>query len=70
MNASGIQYISDENGDTTGVIVPIDLWKNIEAELETSFPLKSDAMKKRLLEARGRDEGIPFDEVLDRLGIE
>ena len=57
-----IQYISDENGNPVGVIVPIDLWREIEAERETSYLLKSENMKRRLLEAKERQEGIPFDE--------
>jgi hypothetical protein len=64
-----VQYISDENNNITGVIVPIDLWREIESERETSLLLKSDAMKRRLLEARNRKEGIPFDEALEKLGI-
>jgi len=31
-----------------GVIVPIELWQEIESERETSYLLKSDAMKRRL----------------------
>lgn len=32
----GIQYISDENQKITGVIVPIDLWREVQAEQETA----------------------------------
>jgi antitoxin YefM len=64
-----IQYISDENGNPTGVIVPIDLWREIAAERETAYLLGSDAMKRRLLEARQRGAGIPLDEVRAKLGI-
>jgi hypothetical protein len=31
MASPGIQYISDESGQTTAVIVPISLWREIEA---------------------------------------
>ena len=31
MSTTNIQYISDNNGEPTGVIVPIALWKKIEA---------------------------------------
>lgn len=51
-----IQYISDENDNITGVIVPIDLWREIESERETAWLLKSESMKRRLLEA-GKREG-------------
>lgn len=70
MSTADLQYISDERGDLTAVIVPIALWKEIVSEFETQYLLKNEAMKKRLLEARGRGEGIGLDEVLDRLGIE
>ena len=64
-----IQYISDEQKNITGVIVPIDLWREIEAEKETAYLLKSEKMKKRLLEAKDRKEGIPFDQACEKLGI-
>jgi PHD/YefM family antitoxin component YafN of YafNO toxin-antitoxin module len=64
-----IQYISDENNNITGVIVPIELWREIESEKETAYLLKSENMKKRLLEAKDRKEGIPFDEACEKLGI-
>ncbi|MGD9824764.1 prevent-host-death protein [Desulfobacter sp.] len=53
-----IQYISDDRNNITGVIVPIALWKEIESEKETAYLLKSAAMKKRLLDAKNRTEGI------------
>ncbi|GKT09111.1 hypothetical protein [Desulforhabdus sp. TSK] len=63
-----IQYISDENKKITGVIVPIELWREIQSEKETAYLLKSETMKKRLLDARNRKESIPFDEALEKLG--
>jgi PHD/YefM family antitoxin component YafN of YafNO toxin-antitoxin module len=64
-----IQYISDEQNNITGVIVPIELWREIESEKETAYLLKSKKMKKRLLEAKDRKEGIPFDKACEKLGI-
>ena len=64
-----IQYVSDENGHPVGVIVPIDLWREIESERETAYLLKSENMKRRLLEAKERQEGIPFDEAREKLGV-
>lgn len=64
-----IQYISDANGNRIGVIVPIEIWREIESEKETAYLLKSDAMKKRLLEAKERKEGINFEEAREKLGI-
>ena len=69
MTSVSLQYILDENGNTTGVIVPIQLWREIEAEKETAYLLKSETMKKRLLEAKDRDEGIPYKAVRAKLGI-
>jgi PHD/YefM family antitoxin component YafN of YafNO toxin-antitoxin module len=63
------QYISDESGNTVGVIVPIELWREIESERETAYLLKSENMKRRLLEAKDRQEGITLDEVCEKLGI-
>jgi len=64
-----IQYISDENDKITGVIVPIELWREIQSEKETAYLLKSVTMKKRLIEAKNRKEGIPFDKACTELGI-
>ena len=64
-----IQYVSDENGEATAVIVPISLWRELESERETAYLLKSDAMKRRLLEAKNSKEGIPFEAALEKLGI-
>jgi hypothetical protein len=66
---SQIQYIKDDQDNVTGVIVPIDLWREIESEKETAYLLKSETMKKRLLEAKSRKEGIPFDKACEKLGV-
>jgi len=66
---SQIQYISDEHNNVTGVIVPIDLWQEIRSEKETAYLLKSETMKKRLIEAKNRQEGIPFEEACEKLGV-
>jgi antitoxin YefM len=36
---------------------------------ETAYLLGSEKMKARLLEAKNRKEGIPFDEALEKLAI-
>jgi hypothetical protein len=64
-----IQYISDDQNNITGVIVPIGLWKEIESEKETAYLLKNKTMKKRLIDAKNRKEGIPFDDACKKLGI-
>lgn len=64
-----IQYVSDESGNPVGVIVPIELWREIESEKETAYLLKSENMKRRLLEAKERQTGIPFEDAREKLGI-
>lgn len=64
-----IEYVSDEQGNPTAVLVPIELWREIASERETAYLLRSEAMKLRLLEAKRRDEGIPFEDVRAKLGI-
>ncbi len=64
-----LQYISDEKGNVQGVIVPIELWREILSERETAYLLNSEAMKQRLLEAMDRKDGIPFEEALEKLGV-
>jgi len=49
--------------------MPIDVWQEIESERETAFLLKSSAMKKRLLDAQQRTDGISLEEVRAKLGI-
>jgi PHD/YefM family antitoxin component YafN of YafNO toxin-antitoxin module len=68
--ASGeVQYVSDENGQPVGVIVPIELWREIESERETAYLLKSAAMKQRLAAAKARHEGISLEDACEKLGI-
>jgi len=66
---SEVQYVSDESGNPVSVIVPIDLWREIESERETAYLLKSENMKRRLSEAKERQDGIPFEEACEKLGI-
>ena len=64
-----VQYVADEQGNAVAVIVPIDVWREIESERETAYLLKSDAMRQRLLEAKSRTGGVSLDEVRQKLGI-
>jgi PHD/YefM family antitoxin component YafN of YafNO toxin-antitoxin module len=64
-----IEYMSDEKGQPVSVIVPIELWREIESERETAYLLKSPAMKRRLLRAKDRSEGITLTEACESLGI-
>lgn len=63
------QYVSDAEGNTIGVIVPIDMWREIESEKETAYLLKSEAMRQRLLKAKDRSDGISIEEARAKLGI-
>jgi hypothetical protein len=36
-------------------------------EDETTYLLKSEAMRRRLMEARGRETGIPLEEAISRI---
>jgi PHD/YefM family antitoxin component YafN of YafNO toxin-antitoxin module len=65
---SEVQYITDSRNNITGVIVPIELWHELQAEKETAYLLKSEAMKERLLAAKKRDEGVPLEEACEKLG--
>ncbi len=69
MANSEIQIVSNESGEPTAVIVPIELWREIESERETAYLLKSEVMKNRLLQAARRQTGLPFEEVIAKLGV-
>ncbi len=69
MSQLNLQYVLDENGLTTSVITPLELWPEIIVEKESAYLLKSEAMKKRLLEAKNRRTGIPFEAAREKLGI-
>lgn len=64
-----IRYVSDADGNTVEVIVPIELWREIESERETAYLLKSKEMKRRLLEAKERQDGVPLEKARAELGI-
>ncbi len=64
-----LQYVSDEQGYAVGIIVPIELWREIESERETAYLLRSATMKKHLLEAKARTEGISLEDASAQLGI-
>jgi PHD/YefM family antitoxin component YafN of YafNO toxin-antitoxin module len=69
MPEAEIQYVSNESGEPTAVIVPISLWRDIESERETAYLLKSDAMRRRLLEAKERQQGLSLDQAIEKLGV-
>jgi hypothetical protein len=67
MESAAIQYVSDEQGKAIAVIVPIELWREIASERETAYLLRSETMKRHLLEARQRQDGIAFEEACESL---
>ncbi len=69
MATQGIQYVSDENGNPASVIVPIELWREIESERETAYLLKSETMRRRPAEGMSRRESISFEDARAKLGI-
>ena len=69
MPDTDIQIVSNEAGEPTAVLVPIELWREIASERETAYLLKSEAMKERLLAAMERRDGVPLDTVLEKLGM-
>jgi prevent-host-death family protein len=64
-----IQFVVSESGEPTAVIVPIELWREVESERETAYLLRSAAMKDRLLQAARRQTGIAFEATVQRPGI-
>jgi PHD/YefM family antitoxin component YafN of YafNO toxin-antitoxin module len=66
---SDIQFVSNDRGEQTAVIVPIALWREIESERETAYLLSSKAMKRRLLQAKERQQGITLESAIEKLGI-
>jgi antitoxin YefM len=64
-----IQIVSNEAGEPTAVIVPIELWREIVSERETAYLLKSDTMKQRLMAAATRQDGLSLEAVVEKLGI-
>jgi antitoxin YefM len=64
-----IQIVSNEAGEPTAVLVPIELWREITSERETAYLLSSETMKQRLLAAAQRTDGLSLDAVVEKLGI-
>ena len=69
MPNTDIQIVSNEAGEPTAVLVPIELWREIDSERETAYLLGSDTMKQRILAAAQRSEGLSLDAVVEKLGM-
>lgn len=58
LDDSQFQFITDADGHTTAVIVPIDIWNALQSERgDTEYLNQSTAMRERLEEAMKRKEG-------------
>jgi len=66
---ANLQFVHDAAGNAVSVIVPIDIWREIESERETAHLLNSPAMKARLLAAMQRTNGTSLEETRAKLGI-
>ncbi len=68
---SEVQTVCDPAGNVTAVLVPIEMWREIESEKETAYLMQSETMKRRLLEAieRDGDGAVSLEEARARLGI-
>jgi len=64
-----IQIVSNEAGEPTAVIVPIELWREIASEREPAYFLKSETTKQRLFAAAQRQDGLSLESVIEQLGI-
>ena len=62
MSDRDIQIVSNEAGEPTAVIVPMELWKEISSERETAYLLKSDTMRERLRAALERSGGVSLED--------
>jgi len=64
-----MRIVSSESGEPTAVMVPIELWLEIESERETTYLLKSETMKDRLLQAARGQTGLSLEDVIEKLGV-
>ena len=64
MKSTDIQYVSNKKGQTVAVIVPIEVWREMESEKETAYLLKSPKNAERLntaIEELRNGKGIERD---------
>ena len=69
MPNTDIQIVSNEAGEPTAVLVPIELWREIASERETAYLLSTETMKQRILAAAQRTDGLSLDSVVEKLGM-
>lgn len=69
MDHMRIQFVLDEDGNSAAVIMPIELWRQIESDKETAYLRRSKHRRQLLLYAKKRRKGIPIEEVREKLKI-
>ena len=69
MPNTDIQIVSNEAGEPTTVLVPIELWREMASERETAYLLGSETTRQRILAAAQRTAGLSLDAVVEKLGM-
>ena len=69
MPNTDIQIVSNEAGEPTAVLVPIELWREIASERETAYLLSTETTRQRILAAAQRTDGLSLDAVVEKLGM-
>ena len=76
-HAMSLNYIVDEAGQPTAVVISIEEWRTIETRLQALEPERNDtarilaspAMRQRLDEALADEKRMSWDEVRSALGL-
>ena len=67
-----LQYITDDNGQTTGVFIPIEQWNNLKSkflDIDQDIPdWHITEVKKRMADFRQNPkQALDFEEVMDEI---
>ncbi|WP_444550270.1 hypothetical protein [Candidatus Magnetomonas plexicatena] len=54
MKTNYIQYVSDDEGNVTAVIVPIEKWHELNSEETSAQPLINEKTDSQIMEAKKR----------------
>jgi len=65
-----IRFVSDSRGKLTDLIVPIEVWREIERRLDPpAEDWPNELTRQRILQAIKREKSIPLDKILKKLGV-
>ena len=64
-----LSVVSDASGKPTAVMVPIDVWRQIESELETQYVLNDSVLIQRIRAARDANDFTPLEQVREQLRL-